>query len=140
MTISLKQVVDAIEMACESYTEFYDTKTAETVSLPDPMWTGETDEDLEALLEAEPSRFLRFPTKYEIHEYRIMENFVKAMPAGKIQKELSNALRGQGAFRRFKNSIRYYEIEQLWYDYRDHAYREIAICWCNDHDLKYIEN
>lgn len=51
MTIRLQQVMDAIEMACDSYTEFYDAQTGETVSLPDPIQTGETDEELEELLE-----------------------------------------------------------------------------------------
>lgn len=139
MTILLKQVIDAIEMACDSYTEFYDRKTGETVSLPDPMWTGEADEELEELLESESDRFLRFPTKIEIHEYSIMESFVVALPAGKVRNELAQAIRGQGAFRRFKSSLRYYGIEQLWYDYLENAYREIAIRWCAEHDLKYIE-
>lgn len=139
MTILLKKVIAAIEMACDSYTQFYDRKTRETVSLPDPMWTGESDEELEALLESEPDRFLRFPTKFEIHEYSIMESFTKAFPAGKIRNELALAIRGKGAFRRFRNTIRYYEIEQLWYDYLESAYRDIAIRWCKEHDLKYIE-
>lgn len=139
MTILLKKVIDALEMSCDSYTEFYDIQTGDTVSLPDPMWTGEADEELEALLESEPDRFLRFPTKFEIHEYRIMGSFIEALPAGKIRNELDQAIRGKGAFRRFKNTIRYYGIEQLWYDYLENAYREIAIRWCKEHDLKYIE-
>lgn len=139
MAILLQQVIDAIEMACDSYTEFYDRATGETVSLPDPMWTGEADEELEELLETEPDRFLRFPTKFEIHEYSVMESFIAALPAGKIRNELAQAIRGKGAFRRFKSSIRYYGIEQRWYDYLENAYCETAIRWCREHDLKYIE-
>ena len=139
MTIPLQQVIEAIEMACDSYTEFYDRETGETASLPDPVQTGEADEELEELLETEPDRFLRFPMKFEIHEYSIMESFIEALPAGKTRNELAQVIRGRGAFRRFKSSIRYYGIEQLWYDYLESAYREIAIRWCAEHDLKYIE-
>lgn len=139
MTILLQQVIDAIEMACDSYTEFYDRETGERVSLPDPVWTGEADEELEELLESEPDRFLRFPAKLEIHEYSIMESFIEALPAGKIRNELAQVIRGKGAFRRFKNTIRYYGIEQLRYAYLENAYREIAIRWCAEHDLKYVE-
>ena len=60
--IKLQAVIDAIEEATESYTSFYDTKTKETVYLPDAFMTGETDEALLELLENEPDRFLRFPT------------------------------------------------------------------------------
>lgn len=139
MTILLKQVIEAIEMACDSYTEFYDRKTGETVSLPDPVQTDEVYEELEELLETEPDRFLRFPTKFEIHEHSIMESFIEVLPAGKIRTELAQAICGKGAFKRFKSAIRYYGIEQLWYDYLENAYREIAIHWCREHDLKYIE-
>ncbi len=139
MTIPLQRVIDAVERACDAYTEFYDSETRETVSLPDPAQTGEVNEELEELLEAEPDRFLRFPTRFEIHEYSIMESFIEELPAGKTHNELAQAIRGRGAFRRFKSSIRYYGIEQLWYDYLENAYREIAIRWCSEHDLKYIE-
>ena len=127
MTILLKQVMDAIEMACDSRTEFYDRKTGETVLLPDPIWTGESDEELKELLESEPDRFLRFPTKFEIHEYSIMESFVASLHAGKICDELTRAIRGKGAFRRFKDTIRYYGIEQLWYDYFSMYFRSCSL-------------
>ena len=73
MKIKLQTVIDAIEQASDAYTMLYDTKTNETVYLPDVWITGETDEDLAELIEKEPERFLRFPTKYEIHEYSIMD-------------------------------------------------------------------
>ena len=68
-----------------------------------------------------------------------MGSFAEALPAGEIRNELARTIRGRGAFRRFKSSICYYGTEQLWYDYLESAYREIAIRWCAEHDLKYIE-
>ena len=129
MTIKLEQVLDAIETADDAFTYFYDTQTGETVFLSDPLITGESYEELEELIENSDDRFLRFPTKYDIHEYSIMENFVYSLPA----------ICGRGAFRRFKNGIRYHRLEQQWYDYRDQAYREIAIRWCRDEGLEYTE-
>lgn len=139
MKIKLQVVIDAIEEATETYTSFYDTKTKETVYLPDAFMTGETDEELLEMLENEPDRFLRFPTKYDIHEYSIMEAFVDYLPPGKIKSELIGAIRGKGAFRRFKQSIRYHGIEQLWYDYQANAYRELAERWCRDNEIEYEE-
>ena len=140
MTISLSQVIEAIETADDAYTDFYDTQTGETVSLPDPIITGETDEELEALLEETPDRFLRFPTRYEIHEYSIMEDFVESLPTEEIQRELATAIRGKGALRRFHAAIRYYGIERNWYDYLENAYRDIAICWCAENEIACIED
>ena len=106
MRIKLQTVIDAIEQASDAYTMLYDTKTGETVYLPDVWITGETDEELAKLVENEPERFLQFPTKYEIHEYSIMESFVDYLPQGRIKSELNSAIRGKGAFRRFKQTIR----------------------------------
>ena len=125
MIIRLEQVLDAIETADDAFTYFFDTQTGETVFLSDPMITGESYEELEELIESSGDRFLRFPTKYDIHEYSIMENFVYSLPAGAARQELANAICDR--------------LEQQWYDYRDQAYREIAIRWCRDEGLEYTE-
>jgi hypothetical protein len=139
MTIPLKQVIQAIEEADDVFTSFWDTKTGKTVYLADPMMTGETDEALAAEIENTPERFLRFPTKYEIHQYRIMEEFIDQLSPGKAQEELAYAIRGKGAFRRFKQSVWYHGLEQRWYDYLAEAYRELAISWCKDEGVEYTE-
>jgi len=140
MTIKLEQVLEAIETADDAFTYFYDTQTGETVFLSDEIITGERDEALEELIENAPAgRFLRFPTKYDIHEYSIMEDFVYSLSPGVARQELANAICGRGAFRRFKNGIRCHRLEQQWYDYRDQAYREIAIRWYQEQGLEYAE-
>lgn len=88
MKIKLQTVIDAIEQASDAYTMLYDTKTNETVYLPDAWVTGETDEALAALVENEPKRFLHFPTKYDIHEYSIMDSFVDYLPPGRMKNIL----------------------------------------------------
>ena len=139
MKIRLQQVIQAIEEADDVFTSFLDTKTGKTVYLADPLMTGETDETLAAEMEDTPERFLRFPTKYEIHQYRIMEDFIDQLSPGKAQEELAYAIRGKGAFRRFKQSVRYHGLEQRWYDYLAEAYRELAIRWCDEEGLEYTE-
>ena len=141
MTIPLKQVIQAIEEASEVFTSFWDTKTGKTVYLADPLMTDMTDEDkaLAAEMEDTPERFLRFPTKYEIHQYRIMEDFIDQLASGKTQEELVHTIRGKGAFHRFKQSVRFHGLEQRWYDHLAEAYRELAIRWCEEEGLEYTE-
>ena len=141
MTIPLKQVIQAIEEANEVFTSFWDTESNKTVYLVDPLMTDMTEDDkaLAAAIEDMPERFLRFPTKYEIHQYRIMENFIDQLSSRKAQEELAHAIRGKGAFRRFKQSVRYHGLEQRWYDYLAEAYRELAIRWCEEEGLEYTE-
>ena len=87
MTIPLKQVIQAIEEASEVFTSFWDAKTGKTVYLADPLMADLTEEDeaLAAEMENTPERFLRFPTKYEIHQYRMMEAFIDRLSPGKTQ-------------------------------------------------------
>lgn len=68
-----------------------------------------------------------------------MESFVESLPSGVAQQELAHAIRGKGAFRRFKNGVYYHRIEQQWFDYQAEAYREIAIRWCRDEGIDYVE-
>ena len=68
MTIKLDQVIEAIECVDDIFTSFWDTQTGETFYLADSVLNGEMDEDLATEIENDPERFLRFPTKYEIHE------------------------------------------------------------------------
>ena len=51
MKIRLKQVIEAIEMADDAYTAFWDRQTGETVFLDDPDITGMRNNELEALLD-----------------------------------------------------------------------------------------
>lgn len=139
MKIKLKLVIQAIEEASDSYTLFYDTKEEKTVYLPDEFVTGERDTMLEDLIENNRSRFLRFPDKYEIHEYSIMEQYIDWLPRGKVKTELSSAICGKGAFRRFKATLRYHGVEQQWYDFKAEALREMAIRWCEENELEIEE-
>ena len=136
MKIPLKQVLDALEASSDCVTDYFDLHTGETVSLFDPYMIGETGEELAELIESTPERFLRFPTQYEIHEYRIMEDFIEKLPAGTVQRELAEAICGKGAFRRFKATIRFYGIEQQWYDFQNNSYREFALRWCKENNIR----
>lgn len=140
LKIRLSQVVDAIRSASNEFEYFYDTETGKTVFLADESITGIDNEKLAGLIENSGDRFRRFPTKYDIHEYHIMENFVYSLPAGAAKQELVTAICGRGAFRRFKQEIHYHRIEPQWYAFQAQAYREIAIQWCQEERLEYEDD
>lgn len=136
--VKLSVVIEAIEsLMSDEWEYFYDLKEHTVLWISD---SGYADDDEEReLLEEELGRFLRLPTKYDIHEYSIMEDFIEELPAGDLQNILARAIRGRGAFARFKDGIRRAGIEQQWYDYQAEAYRRIAIRWCRDEDVQYEE-
>ena len=43
---------------------------------------------------------------------------------------LDAAIRGKGAFRRFKDRLYDFDLQEKWYKYRDDCYEQIARDWC----------
>lgn len=139
--VPLNLVLDAIEMADDAWNQFLDIEKMEVVSLPEEPFMGDYDEEDQELADMIEDgwriRFFKLPTKFDIHEYNIMERFIWDLPEGRMQDTLENAIRGRGAFRRFKDTVRRFGIEQQWYDYQEAKYRELAVEWCKDHGFGY---
>lgn len=139
--VPLKLIIDAVEMADDEWTQYLDIKTMKIVSIPqfDDGLYEEYAELAEKIESSYKKRYFGLPDKYDIHEYSIMERFIYSLPSGSVQDDLERAIRGSGAFRRFKASIRYYRIEQDWYNYLAEAYRKIAVEWCEANGFEYYE-
>ena len=141
--VPLKIVVGAVEAADNEWEQFLDIETMEAVSIPDSLFIDGFGSDYQHLSEQIEdglnTRYFHLPSQYDIHEYSIMERFVWSLPEGVIQDRLEDAIRGRGAFRRFKDGIYRLGVEQNWYDFRDKAYREIAVEWCENHGFQFSE-
>jgi uncharacterized protein UPF0158 len=68
-----------------------------------------------------------------------MAQFCASVEDADIRSDLCDAIRGRGAFRRFKDRVQAYGMAEAWYRYRDAALREIAMAWCEAHDIRYQE-
>ena len=140
--VPIKLVVEAIERTADEWRQFLDIEKMEIVSIPDPSFGAEVrDDDIKKLEEIEEGwneKFFELPTKHEIHDYRIVEEYVQTLPTGHIKDRLQQAIHGKGAFSRFKNILRESCNEQDWYNYRNKAYERLAIEWCKKHGLQYI--
>lgn len=136
VTVPLELVVEAIESADDEWNQYLDIEEMEVVMLPENPFLGEYDEEDQELAdmieEGWNERFFRLPSKFDIHEYSIMEQFIWSLPEGRMQDSLENAIRGKGAFRRFKDAVRRYGIEEQWYGFQEKTYREIAKEWCEE--------
>ncbi len=90
------------------------------------------------VLESEED-FISLPSKFEIHEYQIMENFCLSLDDEKLKGKIYGSIKGSGAFRRFKDCIFEYGIEKNWFQYRREALKRIAIDWCEGNGIPYTE-
>jgi hypothetical protein len=100
-----------------------------------PPWMREQLPKVREALES--GRFLSLPTKFDVHEWAIMEEFSQEQENDRVRAELLDAIHGSGAFRMFKSTIRRLGIEKAWYQFRDESIKEIAVEWLEENHLQY---
>lgn len=146
----LADIVDALEMADESFFRFLDRRTGEVSVVSNEEWrAAENNDDLsdypewehESILKAQEiqssEHFVGLPSKFEINDYEIMERFSHEYPNQRISERLSVAIRGSGAFRRFREKIVDLNIEDDWRRYQLQAYENLAIEWLESEKIPF---
>ena len=78
--------------------------------------------------------FFILPRTFGVH--RTMVRFVKTLPE-EFQEKLNPTLKGKDASSRFENTVLQLGIEEKWRDYRESAYRNKAIKWCEENEIRY---
>ena len=142
--ILLSDIVEAMEMQNDESSAYFNIKTGEIVSFynEDSMLIDEDlsnqDKELRDLV-LESDDFIQIPDRFDIHEYHMMENFCLSIP-GDIGDILYDNLPGSGAFRRFKDNINRFGLEDKWYKYREESYYEIAKGWCEANEIPFVDD
>ena len=149
VVISLREVVEAIELQTDESLSYLDPDTGKIVFVTEEMRSvveeGKLDSIPEWMREAVPQvrealesgRFLSLPSKFDVHEWAIMDRFSRAQENDRVREELLDAIHGAGAFRMFRSTIRRLGIEHAWYQFRDRVLEEIAREWLEQHNLPY---
>lgn len=136
MKVKLDDIIFAIETT-DQYTEnFIDKKTGKVVYVSDMAMTMREKEVVYEKLDEHG--FYRLPSSFDINDYGIMEDFIAKLPP-RPQEFLESAIRGKGAFRRFKDGVRKIGLEQAWYEFQENAYRQQAIRWCKEEGIEYVD-
>lgn len=148
--IELDVIVQEMDFQSNETRSFFNKKTTEIINIMDeelvaaeddepienfPDWQHENIKIAKEILEED--YWIPLPSKYDIHEYNIMERFCLSLKNDELREIMYYSIKGSGAFRRFKDNIQRYNIEQDWYKYKDKALRAIAIEWCKDNGIEY---
>lgn len=136
MKVKFSEVFEAIEEAGDDITYYYDKNTQTVSFVSEYDDDGEESDDMEEDLD----RYIMLPSKYDINDYHIMEEFIGNLKDDKQQNQLENAINGRGAFRYFRNLVDQFGITQDWYDFRDATYEKIARAWCEDNKISVIDD
>jgi len=86
-----------------------------------------------------PDNFIELPSKYDIDDHSIMEDFCSSIENGDLQHYAFIAIKGKGAFNRFKELMHYHGLIDDWYKYRDKKIKQQAREWCKFNKIEYID-
>lgn len=149
--VKLDDIIEGLESQSSEASSFLDKKTGQVVLITDEeMYAAEDDEPIEDFPEWQRDQvriakqiltnitdYIGLPSKFDIHEYSIMEKFYLSLNDDEMSDTLYSLIKGSGAFGRFKNAIHEYDIADDWYKYRNDALKEIAIEWCQENDIEF---
>lgn len=102
------------------------------------VWVEYGDNDIdgeEPEVGVEEGRYIPLPDQFEINEYHMMEAF--AYDRSDEHPELVDAIKGCGAFRRFKDTAVAVGAIEDWYEFRDACYKSRAEEWCRAHGMEW---
>ncbi|NNE35615.1 MAG: hypothetical protein HKN13_10270 [Rhodothermales bacterium] len=154
MKANLDDIVEALETGSDDFRSYVHKDTGKVVVIAEEYFgyaeEPETDDDQpewmrEIIAEARHilqhrKEYLDLPSSWDIHEYKIMENFCHEQEDDSIREQLLRATRGKVAFRRFKDQADDLEVIDDWYAYKEKALTQIAIGWSVEHKIAYTQS
>lgn len=153
MRVKLADILEGMEFQSEESYSYLNRETGEIVYVSREMLAAAEDDeegdDLPGWQKDElkianniienVGKYAQLPTSWDIHEYDIIERFCYSLPDQNQRDFLLGAIRGSGAFRRFRDNIERLGITQKWYAFRDEAYKDIAKEFCENNSVDYVE-
>ena len=135
MKVKLNDIAEAILAGSDREIYYLNTKNGEIILDAEDI-SGKEREALEDLLDEVWDDLIELPSQRDLDGYRMMWDFVRELPKGQASQGLSVALKGQGAFGRFKTACKNYGLLERWYEFEDNRIREFARQWCLENSIE----
>ncbi len=139
--VNLTDLADAFDDASWEIRAYLDLDSGEVLHL-----TSDIGDDPELVREAEEveaglgTRFLQLPLANSRAGYADMRDFVATVADPRLEERLWDAIRGRGAFRRFKDVLLGYPQErERWFAFKHLRLRERARAWLAEEGIEPIE-
>jgi hypothetical protein len=83
------------------------------------------------------SRYIAVPDRDSHEDYRDVEAFIEAVEDDHLRELLEVAIRGRGAFGRFKDVLaRYPEAPERWFEFKDDRLRQRMLAWLDSEGIE----
>ncbi|MCT0014103.1 UPF0158 family protein [Weissella confusa] len=137
MTANLREVIDTLSDIGDDFDALINVKTGEILTYIANMGIEEDEEEWEDKFFDDD--WISFPTKYDINAYQMMVDFIALVPDEIMQSDLASAIRGSGAFRRFKDYVGNHNLLEQWYAFEQQQWQQKAIAFLKENDIPYTE-
>lgn len=152
MIVSLRQIVEELEALPDEATLYLERETGELYPLGDeeaalveddredelPDWLLDELPQIREVLASD--HWLPLPTRFDVHEWAIMDAFARTLDDPDLADELLRAIHARGAFRAFKDAVHRHGVQQDWYRFRDAAVADIAAASLDEHGVAYVRD
>ena len=135
--VDLIELTEAFDLQSDYHLFYVNRISGKILSVMEPEEMGEDDESEFDRSVLDTIEYIPLPSRWELNKYEILKEFVFSLESNKMQKDLTQAIKGKGAFRRFYTAIHAYKIQDQWYEFQKERLREIAVKWCDDNHLAY---
>jgi len=132
--IEWEALEDAFENNAPEVHSYLHLVTGEVLRVVD----GIADPDMHARI-ASDATYMRVEPVSSREQYRWMERFIPMVEDTPLRDQLTAAIDGKGAFRRFKDVLMSYNAErEKWFTFRSERLRVFMEAWLASHGLKAI--
>ena len=122
---------DAFENNAPEVHSYLHLMTGEVLRVVD----GIADPEMHSRI-ASDSTYMRIEPVSSREQYRWMERFIPMVEEGELRDQLTAAIDGKGAFRRFKDVLMTYGTErERWFAFRSERLRVFMEAWLSAHGL-----
>ena len=155
--VKISDLIQVLEFDSDEYGNWVDLQTGSVVRLAHSLisaieegdedalesmadWEKEEVEIAKAIVADSGERFVAAPDKFDFHEYRQMERFIGTVEDSAAAEQLWRAIKGNGAFRYFKDTASRLGVLRQWYHYRDNAIKEFVRDWAGAHQIPIMDD
>lgn len=147
--VSLRDVVGEMDILSDTFQAYINRKTGELFTATDSELLSiddEIDEDaqdwqIESIKKLREIRdsddWLELPSKHGFHEWEVMADFCQSIENELLREDFLDAIRGGGAFGRFKNMAARHGLVDDWHRFRDNALSEFVASWLRANGIAY---
>lgn len=106
-----------------------------------PYWMeDEVELVLNLILENNNGRYIRIPERRSPEAHQVMRGFLETIEKPVLREELTHALCARGAFRKFKDILRYHPKERKkWHGHNARAMKKVITEWLKSFEVEPVQ-